>query len=84
MVGFGVNIKVLIFRFFVFSIFACAKVEGDVKEVGLDEVGFGSDLEVVLLKYFNDFLFYFVYVSPTCVPYHDQAIVAVQAEFRVL
>ena len=35
--------------------FSSVKVEGDVKEVGLDKVGFDSDLEVVLLKSFNDF-----------------------------
>ena len=80
MVGFGVDIKGLIFRFSVRPIFSSVKVEGGVKEVGLDKVGFGGDLEVVLLKYFDDFLFYFVYVWPTCVPYHGQAIVAVQAQ----
>ena len=84
MVGFGVDLKGLIFRFSVWPIFSSVKVEVDVKEVGLGEVGFGSDLEIVLLKYFDDFLFYFVYVWPTCVPYHGQAIVAVQAEFCVL
>ena len=61
MVGFGVDIKRLVFRFSVWPIFSSVKVEGDVKEVGLDKVGFGSDLEVVLLKYYVDFLFYFVY-----------------------
>ena len=80
MVAFGVDIKGLIFRFSVWPIFSRVKVEGDVKEVGLDKAVFGSDLEVVLLKYFDDFLCYFVYVWPTCVPYHGQAIIAVQAE----
>ena len=84
MIGFGVDIKGLIFRFSVWPIFSSVKVEGDVKEVGLDEVCFGGDLEVVLLKYFDDFLFYFVYDWSTCVPYHGQAVVAVQAEFCVL
>ena len=84
MVGLGVDIKGLILRFSVWPIFSSVKVEGDVKEVGLDKVGFGSDHEVVLLKYFHDFLFYFVYVWPTCVPYRGQAIVAVQAKFCVL
>ena len=36
MVGFGVDIKGLIFRFSVWPIFSCVKVEGDVKEIGLD------------------------------------------------
>ena len=38
MIGFGVDIKGLIFRFSVWPIFSSVKVEGDVKEVGLDEV----------------------------------------------
>ena len=61
MFRFGVDIKRLIFRFSVWPIFSGVKVEGDVKKVGLDKICFGGDLEAVLLKYFDDFLFYFVY-----------------------